>query len=78
MATITPFELFKDYAITDAGVRTVAEFLTRYYKPNRYTDREEEYAACLLASHEVDFWKHGVDWISPHDSVTGRIVAFYG
>ena len=72
----TPFELFKDRAVTD--VKTVAEFLERYYKRNRYAGRGKEYAVCLLKSHEESFKNHGVDWISHHDSNTGDIVSFYG
>ena len=73
---ITPFELFKNDAVND--VTTVSEFLSRYYKPDRYTGRGKEYAAVLLESHEHDFKMHGVDWISHHDSITGRGVSFYG
>lgn len=72
----TPFELFKSHRVTN--VKTVAEFLDRYYRPDRYTGRGEEYAATLLKSHEEDFNELGVDWISKHDSLTGSVVSFYG
>lgn len=72
----TPFELFKSDRVTD--VKTVAEFLDRYYRPDRYTGRGEEYAAVVLKSHEKDFNELGVDWISKHDSLTGSVVSFYG
>lgn len=72
----TPFEIFKDCKVTD--VKTVAEFLDRYYRKDRYTGRGEEYAAVLLKSHEDDFKEWGVDWISKHESLTGEVVAFYG
>ena len=72
----TPFELFKSNRVTD--VKTVAEFLDRYYRPDRYTGRGEEYAAVLLKSHEEEFNESGVDWISKHDSLTGSVVSFYG
>lgn len=69
------YYLFQDRAVTD--VRTVEEFLARYYKPDRYTGRGEEYAAILLASHQEHCNRQGYDFISHHDSVTGRVVAFY-
>lgn len=62
----------KDSIVRD--VKTVKEFLARYYKPDRYTGRGKEYAAHLLLSHEEDFEKDGYDCISKHDSVTGRFV----
>lgn len=73
---ITAFELFRSCRVTD--VKTVAEFLDRYYRKDRYTGRGTEYAAVLLESHEADFDKFGVDWISQHDSNTSEVVSFYG
>lgn len=61
-----------------AEAASVADFLDRYYKPDRYRGRGEEYAAGLLASHQQDFAKHGYDLISRHDSVTGQAVAYFG
>jgi len=72
----TPYEVFKDRKVTD--VKTVAEFLDRYYRKDRYIGRGEDYAAYLLKSNEDDFKAYGVDWISRHDSLTGEVVAFYG
>jgi len=57
---------------------SIADFLERYYRPDRYHGRGEDYAACLLASHEHDFQTYGYDIISRHDSVTGQVVAFFG
>jgi hypothetical protein len=67
--------LFADCAVEAASV---ADFLDRYYKPERYRGRGPEYAATLLASHEADFARGGFDLISHHDSVTGLTVAFFG
>lgn len=67
---------FQEYRVTD--VQTVAEFLAKYYKRDRYTGRGAEYAACLLASHTKSFEVDGYDIISHHDSNTGEVVAFYG
>ena len=73
---ITQYELWRGCRVTD--VKSVSEFLDRYYKPDRYTSRGPKYAAVLLESHEKDFKDLGVDWISHHDSITGRDVSFYG
>lgn len=67
--------MFEQYAVTAASV---ADFLDRYYRPDRYTGRGEEYAAVVLASHEKDFARDGYTIISHHDSVTGQVVAFFG
>ena len=58
-------------------VKTVDEFLDKYYKPDRYRGRGAEYAAVLLKSHTNDFNQHGYDIISHHDCVTGCVVALY-
>jgi len=66
---------FRQYQATD--VKTVEEFLARYYKPERYTGREEKYAASLLSSYQQEAESQGWVFISRHDSVTGRVVAFF-
>ena len=70
----------KRMAFEDCRVEAenIADFLQRYYKPERYQDRGEEYMACLLASHENDLLRYGYDIISRYDSVTGRVVAYFG
>ena len=72
----TAFEVFKSCKVTD--VKTVAEFLDRYFRKDRYTGRGKEHAALILARHEEGFELWDVDWISRHDSVTGKVVSFYG
>jgi hypothetical protein len=57
---------------------SVEDFLDRYYKPERFRGRGEEYAVALIASHTADFERDGYDVISRHDSVTRRTVAFFG
>jgi hypothetical protein len=57
---------------------SVSDFLARFYRPERYTGRGEDYAAALLASHQMDFDRQGYDIISHYDSVTGQVVAFFG
>lgn len=68
-------EIFRDYEVK---AESIADFLNRYYRPERYTGRGEEYAATLLQSHQEDFKRDGYDIISHHDSVTGRTVAYFG
>lgn len=55
----------------------VADFLARFYRPDRYHERGEEYAAALLASHQKHFDEYGYDIISRHESVTGKVVAYF-
>ena len=57
---------------------SVKDFLERYYRPDRYHGRGEDYAASLLASHEAYFERHGYDVISRHDSVMGKVVVYFG
>jgi len=56
----------------------VADFLERYYRPERYHGRGEEYAAELRQSYEKEYQEQGYCFISRHDSVTGRTVSFFG
>lgn len=67
--------LWSKYRVPAASVE---DFLARYYKPDRYHGRGEEYAVILLASHQHDFEQDGYDVISNFDSVTGQFVAFMG
>lgn len=64
----------RPYQVFDC--KTQEEFLIKYYKHERYKGRGEDYADCLLKSHQEDLRRDGVDWISRHDSITGRIVSF--
>ena len=66
--------LFKNARVEAESVK---DFLEKYYKPDRYHGRGEDYAASLLASHEVHFERYGYDVISRHDSVTGKVVAYF-
>lgn len=71
----SPYQIFKDCKVDD--VKTVSEFLDKYYKHDRYKGRGEEYAAVVLNSHEEDLKKYDMDWMSKHESRTGEVVAFY-
>lgn len=57
---------------------SVEDFLSRYYKPERYIGRGEEYAQSLLRSYQNEFEQEDFAFISRHDSVTGKAVAFFG
>ncbi len=69
---------FEQYVVEAASV---ADFLSRYYKAERYTGRnkatgwDDDYAADLLADYEADFARDGWIFIGEHDSATGRIVS---
>ena len=71
----TIYELFKDKAVKDCD--SVVDFLNKYYKPERFTGRGEEYAKNLIASYEKDVKNDGCTIISHHDSKTGEVVAYY-
>ena len=60
------------------GVNTIEEFLYKYYRPDRYFGRGENYAKALLKSHKDDFEKYGHDIISRHESLTGYAIWFCG
>jgi hypothetical protein len=57
---------------------SIADFLERYYKPDRYHGRGEDYAAILLASYQENYESNGYKAISHHDSATGRTVSYFG
>jgi hypothetical protein len=56
----------------------VADYLAKHYKADRYTGRGEKYAARLLKSYQRDFDTNGYCHTSKHDSVSGRVISFYG
>lgn len=62
--------------ITD--VTTVADFLDKYYKHDRYKGRGTEYAKKLLESFEKEFSEDGETFISCHDSVLGHMTGMKG
>jgi hypothetical protein len=57
--------------------KSVKDFLEKYYRPDRYHQRGEDYATAVLASHEKDFSEEGWTFITHHDSVTGENVSFF-
>lgn len=70
-------DLYKKMRDYQVEAKSVVDFLDRYYKPERYTGRGEEYAAALLASYEEEVRRDGYTLISRHDSVTGKVVSYF-
>lgn len=58
------------------GATSLEDFMSRYYKLDRYTGRGEEYAAGLLSSYQVELEQNGIVFITHHDSVTGECVSY--
>lgn len=69
------YEHFKKFQMPDC--EDLKQFLQKYYKYERYKGRGDEYAYYLFMSHRDYLLDHGFDFISKHDSITGRIAAFY-
>lgn len=69
------YQLFKKYAVSD--VQTVDQLLDRYYKPERYTGRGEQYANTLRSTYCQEYDTNGYVVITAHESITGQAVALY-
>lgn len=69
------YEKCKEYQVTD--VTTLEDFYSRYYKPERYTGRGEEYVKACLESGREHISRHGYAVITYHSSITGLEVTFY-
>jgi hypothetical protein len=67
--------LFEDDKV---NAESVEDFLSRFYKPERFHGRGEDYAARLIQSYTEEFDTFGMCYISRHDSVTGKVVAYFG
>lgn len=63
--------------IVAEGVNSVAEFLDKYMRHDRYKGRGDDYAAAVLESHESDIDKFGNTLISRHESRTGETIWYY-
>ena len=57
---------------------SIEDYLNRYYRPDRYRMRGDEYAAGLLRSYQKTFKKFGYVITSKHDNITGHIIAWLG
>ena len=68
-------KLFRKYQVKN--VKSLDEFMSAYYKADRYTGRGIAYENVLLEAHREHLDKEGFDIISKHDSNTGEVVAFY-
>lgn len=75
IARSTGASMMDAYRVAD--VASVEDFLARYYRPERYTGRGEQYATGLLASYRRELNERGHVFISRHDSVTARVVSYF-
>lgn len=66
-------ESLKELRVSDEKKMTVAEFMDRYYKPDRLR-RDKGSRERLIADREQDIRESGLAIISRHDSVTGEAV----
>lgn len=55
---------------------SVADFLSRYKKHDRFHGRGEDYIQAQIATYQADLDRDGYVFISRHDSVTGQIVVW--
>jgi hypothetical protein len=65
---------FKKYQVE---AESLSDFLERYTKPSRHSERGEEYVKARIASHQEDIDKYGFTFITHHDSKSGETVAYY-
>lgn len=68
-------DLFKEYQVND--VDSLEEFNLKYYKPERYKEQGIGYMQTVLSSQRKAIDKQGYTIISKHDSITGRVVAYF-
>jgi len=73
--SLSLFERFKEVAVTDC--KSVEEFALKYYRPERYTGRGEEYAAVCLNGLKKAIQLSGYCFLSHHESITGEVVSYY-
>lgn len=64
------YEKFKEYQVND--VKTVEEFIDKYYKHERINHKET-----LINNYKEELNKYGYTFISHHDNITGKVVSFY-
>ena len=73
--SLSLFEMFKQFAVS--GCQSVDEFALKYYKPERYSGRGDEYASICLNHLKEDVRLSGYCILSNFESITGDYVAFY-
>lgn len=71
----TPMQLWADSKVEASSLE---DFLTRFYKSDRYEGRGKEYAEAIRNGARRDLSKDGVTIISRHDNITGATVAHFG
>jgi hypothetical protein len=72
-------DLFRDDRVS---AESVGDFIDRYYKPDRLQDfpgdMEGERRQRLINNYTRELESCGYCFISRHDSITGRVVSFFG
>ena len=68
-------ENFRKYAVK---ANSVEDFLEKYTKHDRHYGRGEEYAKERIAYYKKELKEIGFCFMSKHESVTGRVVAYFG
>lgn len=63
---------------SEVDAESLEDFCSRYYKPDRYTGRGQNYAAAVLESQRRDMAVLGFVLITRHDSITGKNVVWRG
>ena len=61
------YESFKKYQVE---AESVADFIARYYRPERITDT-------LVESNEAHVKEYGFTFISNYDSINGSVASYY-
>jgi Txe/YoeB family toxin of Txe-Axe toxin-antitoxin module len=69
------YEEFKKYEV---AADSIEDFLKRYTKPDRLEGRCQDYMKVRIESYTKEFQKDGFTFMSHHESITGRIVSYYG
>lgn len=69
-----PFHVHKESIIRDC--KDITEFAHKYRKPERFTQRGEEYVNGIMQSHQEEIEKDGYTAISMYDNITGRYIVF--
>ena len=57
-------------------ITNISEFAHKYRKPERFTERGEEYVKCVLETHKKEVEENGYTAISMHDNILGKYIVF--
>jgi hypothetical protein len=62
----------------EVDAESLEDFCLRYYKPDRYMGRGQDYATAVLKSQRRDMGIFGFALINRHESITGKNVVWRG